>query len=423
MKMAFVRQKPDQVMHRPHHITDPVYGYITLESELTAIIMHPWYQRLQDIKQTGDLDRLFPNATQTRYLHGIQVAHQSGIWARHLYPTIDTPSLIRIKIAGLCHDLGHCVSSHNFDRFVAKSMLPPEMHDHEDRSAITTCRLLTELFPDMTSVHKKAVANMMLGIPPPAEAYMPPACEQIVKNARCEIDSDKFSYLQLDSYCIGIQNRLSIDRMIAHSKVLQDERGQWMIMFHVKMAPDVIDFFNTRWYMYSSVYQQPAVLGISLLSGDMLVEVCKKDNWFEKNKQDPDFWLKLTDSRFRCLAEDLCPDLFHRWQTRNWYTLTDAERDVQQKHQQQPTSESISSSSSSSSSSSHPVVDAKVSSCERTCTVTTGWCSRGHDVFKNVRFFTDDDRVVQVDIANVTFRAPRASSETIRFTFQLGDPQ
>ena len=53
-------------------INDPVFGFITIPNEfIYSLIKHPFFQRLNRIKQLGLSSIVYPGAQHTRFLHSI----------------------------------------------------------------------------------------------------------------------------------------------------------------------------------------------------------------------------------------------------------------------------------------------------------------------------------------------------------------
>ena len=72
-------------MNKKKIFNDPVYGFITIKSELIFdIIEHPFFQRLRRIKQLGLTDYVYPGALHTRFHHAIGSMHLMGEAINHL---------------------------------------------------------------------------------------------------------------------------------------------------------------------------------------------------------------------------------------------------------------------------------------------------------------------------------------------------
>lgn len=105
-------------------IHDRIHGQIFMESVLVAIIDTPEFQRLRDLKQLGGTVYVYPSACHARFEHCLGVSHLAGLTVDHLIKTdnqnlnISERDRICVKIAGLCHDLGHGPFSHTFEHFV-----------------------------------------------------------------------------------------------------------------------------------------------------------------------------------------------------------------------------------------------------------------------------------------------------------------
>ncbi|HTE30067.1 MAG TPA: hypothetical protein VK666_06820, partial [Chryseolinea sp.] len=66
-------------MNKKKIINDPVYGFITLHSELIFdILSHRHFQRLRHIKQLGLTDYVYPAALHTRFQHALGAMHLMG---------------------------------------------------------------------------------------------------------------------------------------------------------------------------------------------------------------------------------------------------------------------------------------------------------------------------------------------------------
>lgn len=100
-------------------IRDPIHGAIALSPDELAVADNRWIQRLRWIRQTGFSQLPFPGATHTRHLHSLGVMHLAGQAFDRAYDgfPFDDPTARRrfraaVRLAALCHDVGHAPFSH-----------------------------------------------------------------------------------------------------------------------------------------------------------------------------------------------------------------------------------------------------------------------------------------------------------------------
>ena len=61
-------------------VNDPIYGFITIKSELLfSIFNHSYFQRLRRIRQLGLSELVYPGATHTRFHHALGATHLMGL--------------------------------------------------------------------------------------------------------------------------------------------------------------------------------------------------------------------------------------------------------------------------------------------------------------------------------------------------------
>ncbi|MFM8833047.1 MAG: HD domain-containing protein, partial [Cytophagales bacterium] len=106
-------------MSKKKIINDPVYGFISIRSELIfEVIQHPYFQRLRYIKQLGLAGLVYPGAQHTRFHHAIGAMHLMGRALESLRNKgidINEKELEAAQIAILLHDIGHGPLSHTLE--------------------------------------------------------------------------------------------------------------------------------------------------------------------------------------------------------------------------------------------------------------------------------------------------------------------
>lgn len=128
-----------------HEIRDPIHNFITLNDQERDLINSRPFQRLRHIHQLGMSHFLYPGANHTRFEHSLGVMElASQVFDRvtsqryedeitEALPELSPDELAYwrrvLRMAALCHDLGHLPFSH-----VAEASMLPEGCDHESLS-------------------------------------------------------------------------------------------------------------------------------------------------------------------------------------------------------------------------------------------------------------------------------------------------
>eukprot|EP00126_Sphaerothecum_destruens_P012451 Sdes_comp21344_c0_seq1m19985 len=105
---------------------DCIWGPLEMDPLMVAIIDCHYFQRLRMLKAVGGCSYVYPTATHSRFEHSLGVAHLAGLVLEGLQSrqpelNISEIDVLCVRIAGLCHDLGHGPLSHMFEsQFLAK---------------------------------------------------------------------------------------------------------------------------------------------------------------------------------------------------------------------------------------------------------------------------------------------------------------
>jgi len=168
-----------------HEIRDPVHVFIRLDTDERKVLDSRPFQRLRQIHQLAMTYLVYPGATHRRFEHSLGVMElASRVFdiitkepvndkVRYIMPEDDKKVYWRrvLRMAALCHDLGHLPFSH-----AAEEELLPEGWDHE--------RITAEIIKseEMRKIWEE-------------ESTMPLKTEQIIKIA---LGSEKAKQLSLE---------------------------------------------------------------------------------------------------------------------------------------------------------------------------------------------------------------------------------
>jgi HD superfamily phosphohydrolase len=127
-----------------HEIRDPIHVFVRVESDERDVLDSRPFQRLRHIHQLALTYMLYPAASHKRFEHSLGVMELAGRVfdvvtnpanvreeIRRVLPEVVQPNQLHywrrvLRVAALCHDMGHLPFSH-----AAEKELLPDDWDHE----------------------------------------------------------------------------------------------------------------------------------------------------------------------------------------------------------------------------------------------------------------------------------------------------
>ena len=215
-------------------LNDPVYGFITIPSELIfAIIDHPYFQRLRRIRQLGLTDFVYPGALHTRFHHALGAMHLMSITLDNLRikgTDISEAEYEAALIAILLHDIGHGPFSHALEYSLLRGI-------HHEELSLLTIELLNEEFGGQLTLALRIFKNQ----------YPKKFLYQLVSS---QLDIDRLDYLQRDCFFTGVsEGTIGADRIIKMMAVKDDQ-----LVIEEKGIYSIENFLSARRLMYWQVY-------------------------------------------------------------------------------------------------------------------------------------------------------------------------
>jgi HD superfamily phosphohydrolase len=227
-------------------INDPVYGFISIPSELVYdVISHPYFQRLRYIKQLGMTHLVYPGALHTRFHHALGAMHLMSLAINLLRSkghTITEGEEEAAILAILLHDIGHGPFSHALEHSLVTGI------KHEDISAKLMQDLNAHFGGRLT--HAIEIFN---------GTYHKKFLHQLISG---QLDLDRMDYLNRDSFFTGVsEGVISFDRIIKMFNVYDDN-----LVIEEKGIYSIEKFLIARRLMYWQVYLHKTVI-----SGEMIL--------------------------------------------------------------------------------------------------------------------------------------------------------
>ncbi|MFD1000924.1 HD domain-containing protein [Ohtaekwangia kribbensis] len=239
-------------MNKKKIINDPVYGFITIPSELVFdIISHPYFQRLRHIKQLGLTEFVYPAAHHSRFQHALGAMHLMGKvldTLRSKGADISAEEFEAAQLAVLLHDIGHGPFSHALEY----SLLPGVKHESLSYLFMEN---LNEAFNGALDLTLKIFRN----------SYSRKFFHQLVSS---QLDIDRLDYLKRDCFFTGVhEGNIGVERIIAMLRIHNDE-----LVVEEKGILNIENFLNARRFMYWQVYLHK----VSVSAERMLVNTIRR---------------------------------------------------------------------------------------------------------------------------------------------------
>ena len=239
-------------MNKKKIINDPLYGFITIPSELIFdIIETTEFQRLRRINQMGLADFVYPGALHTRFHHALGAMHLMSRTLDNLRDKgheITDSEYESALLAILLHDIGHGPFSHSLENILVPGV------SHEQLS--------------LAIMHKLNLRNnnaLDLAIKMFTGDYERPFFHQLISS---QLDVDRLDYLNRDSFFTGVsEGKIGAERIIKLFDIVNDE-----IVVEEKGIYSVENFLNARRLMYWQVYLHKT----GLAADKMLVKIMER---------------------------------------------------------------------------------------------------------------------------------------------------
>lgn len=227
-------------MNKKKILNDPVYGFISINSELIFdIIEHPFFQRLRRIRQLGIAEYVYPGALHTRFHHAIGAMHLMSKALDSLRGKgveISNEEYEASQVAILLHDIGHGPLSHALEYSLLQGI------SHESIS-YQLMQYFNTSFGNRLELSLKIFRN----------SYSRKFFHQLVSS---QLDVDRLDYLKRDSFFTGVsEGTIGVERIIKMLNVIDDR-----IVVEEKGIYSIENFINARRLMYWQVYLHKTAL-------------------------------------------------------------------------------------------------------------------------------------------------------------------
>ncbi|GHV28037.1 phosphohydrolase [Bacteroidia bacterium] len=240
-------------------INDPVFGFINVPNGFVyGIISHPYFQRLNRIKQLGLTHLVYPGAQHTRMSHSLgamYLMNEAILQLRAKGHSITEEESQAALACILMHDLGHGPFSH-----VLEHTLIQNIH-HEEISLLLMHRMNEEMH-----------GQLDLAIAIFKDEYPKKFLHQLVSG---QLDVDRLDYLRRDSFFTGVtEGNIGSARIIKMLNIKDDR-----LVVEAKGIYSIENFLMARRLMYWQVYLHKT----SVAAEKMLVNILQRGRGIAHN--------------------------------------------------------------------------------------------------------------------------------------------
>ncbi|MBI3900907.1 MAG: HD domain-containing protein, partial [Chlamydiia bacterium] len=243
----------------PFKICDPVHGFIRFGEIEKQVIDSTPFQRLRYIRQMGVAYLVYPGATHTRFEHSLGVMEL----VTRLYHSLTSPHnrlvplpkaaeeveywLMILRIAALCHDMGHPPLSHTAEKY----LLPDGGHEGMTRKIICSAEMHA-IWKQIGSHAEEDILKLSIeesGLPlTPWESLL---TKVITEDS---FGADRMDYLIRDGHYTGVgYGHFDYHQLIDSMRILKE----LTLGITASGMQSVESLWIARYMMYERVYQHP----------------------------------------------------------------------------------------------------------------------------------------------------------------------
>lgn len=224
-------------MDKDLSIKDPIHREINFYNEewILDFIATPEFKRLKYIMQLGVSHKVFPSATNNRYMHSIGTFQVALKFMQELFPNVSTAEKKLFLISALLHDIGHGPFSHVFEKI---SNVP---HENITKKIILDTNSNIYKLLVLNKIKPKDVVEVLDG----TSKY-----DWINKLISSNIDIDRIDYMLRDSYFLGTHySTIDIDFLIKRTHFIEND-----IYFSSSTINIIESFLLGRYYIHQDIY-------------------------------------------------------------------------------------------------------------------------------------------------------------------------
>jgi uncharacterized protein len=256
-----------------YEIRDPIHGLVRYNDLEREIINSLPFQRLRRIRQLAWTDFVYPGAMHTRFEHSIGVMHVAGrlfdrlvtdarsreILASQFHVNKDEIERLKqhVRLAALCHDLGHGPFSHAAEELFPrktngeKGRIPHETYSYEIIRAEIADVIKSHSSSNILGLEIDGVASFIDNVPTDSITAL---LKDIVSGT---LDADRMDYLLRDAYHCGVRyGQYDFERIVNTIGICEDfeEPDEFRVGINNDGVHAAEGLVLARFMMFTQVY-------------------------------------------------------------------------------------------------------------------------------------------------------------------------
>lgn len=257
------------MLHFTDSVRDPIHGLIPLTACERDLLRTRPLSRLRGVRQMGMAYVIYPGAHHTRFEHVIGAMHTAWQIAEDL-PIFGYQEMRLLRLAVLCHDLGHRPFSHSLEDAAKRYAHKPGLgfladyldHEEHTRHLLLHDPEIGEVLarhPDYRHIDRAELAALATGEHPRRDLNL---------LVHSEIDADRIDYVMRDNYYCGFAHGIDV-QSLKHLYALDETHGLVLSESHVYLASQLL---AARYHLINNIQNNP-----SSRLGDLLLAAAIKD--------------------------------------------------------------------------------------------------------------------------------------------------
>lgn len=344
-------------------IRDLVHGTILFTKQEVAVINHPFFQRLRQIRQNDVAFYVYPSMNTSRFEHTLGTCRVAGMMAETLTKGLkwrdyrgelkrktgiskekDFVELCRLY--ALLHDIGHFPLSHLFEYSMKDWAEPDYFQTIEEWTGVKGFEKLHEALG--AAIARKvigdvkisgAIGNSLLRLMTEKD-FSPIDPLYVVKSVvDSPIDADRIDFVQRDGLLAGGEYGHYDTRRLCDSVFIEQDESGWLIAYSEKALTSMEALLLDRYRIYEWIHFHHRVIAVKtfvrfLIEKALELKIVTKEHFNPQNVEEfslkDDVWMwnilrniqtegKYTKMVQRAVFYREKENILNLWKTRPYY--------------------------------------------------------------------------------------------------------